>query len=148
MEDNEMTAEASSAGAPPEYVLVVAAAIRDLHGRWLLQQRPAGKHHGGLWEFPGGKVERGEQLRPALVREISEELGLTLDPALMRPLGFAESEGGEGRPPLVLLLFAAEATGAEPHGHEGQLWGWFSTEEVEALPLPPLDRALLPWLPD
>ena len=60
----------------PTWTCVVALALRDGKGRWLMHRRPADKHHGGLWEFPGGKVETGETPRNALVREIEEELGL------------------------------------------------------------------------
>ncbi len=128
-------------------MLVVAAAITDSAGKWLLQQRPAGKHHGGLWEFPGGKVDEGEDPRPALAREVAEELGLVLDPAAMQPLGFADEPAGNGRQALLLLLFGATVLVGEPHGHEGQLWGWFTLQDVAALPLAPLDRALLNCLP-
>ena len=139
---------AASPSAPRGPLLVVAAAIRDPRGRWLLQQRLPGKHHAGLWEFPGGKVEQGEAPRAALCREVSEELGLTLDPAALHPLGFAEDAGEGGGPALVLLLFGAGlglcATAA---GREGQRWGWFARAELEALALAPLDRALTAVLP-
>ena len=125
----------------------MAAAIGDSAGRWLLQQRPAGKHHAGLWEFPGGKVDDGEEPRPALAREVAEELGLALDPATMRPLGFADEPASDTRPSLVLLLFAATVLQGEPAGQEGQLWGWFTHAEAAALPLAPLDRVLLDSLP-
>ena len=59
----------------PTWTCVVALALRDGKGRWLMHRRPADKHHGGLWEFPGGKVETGETPRNALVRETEEELG-------------------------------------------------------------------------
>jgi 8-oxo-dGTP diphosphatase len=66
-------------------VVEVAAAIllRDgPHGEeFLLAQRPEGKVYSGYWEFPGGKVEPGETLRQALVRELQEELGITIDHA-------------------------------------------------------------------
>ena len=74
----------------PTWTCVVALALRDGKGRWLMHRRPADKHHGGLWEFPGGKVETGETPRNALVREIEEELGLVIEPAANQPLGGEE----------------------------------------------------------
>ena len=60
----------------PTATLVVAVALVDGEGRVLMQMRPRAKAHGGLWEFPGGKVEPGEGPESALVREIREELGI------------------------------------------------------------------------
>ena len=54
----------------PTWTCVAALALSDGNGRWLMHKRPIGKHHGGLWEFPGGKVEAGETPRNALIREI------------------------------------------------------------------------------
>ncbi len=62
--------------SPP--VHVAAAVIRDARGRILLTKRPEHLHQGGLWEFPGGKLDPGETIGQALVREIREELGLQL----------------------------------------------------------------------
>ena len=59
----------------PPPVLVVAAALRDAAGNLCLQRRPHGKHHGGLWEFPGGKVEPGESPEAALCRELAGPCG-------------------------------------------------------------------------
>ncbi|WP_347304120.1 NUDIX domain-containing protein [Croceibacterium sp. TMG7-5b_MA50] len=119
---------------PP--MLVVALCLRD-GDRLLLAERPPGKHHGGLWEFPGGKVEPDERPRAALVREIAEELFLRLDAAALIPTGFAEDQR------LLLLLFAASHDGAEVRALEGQRWGWFTRAEAADLPLAPLDRELL-----
>ncbi|MEE3217566.1 MAG: NUDIX domain-containing protein, partial [Pseudomonadota bacterium] len=49
----------------PTWTCVAALALSDGNGRWLMHKRPIGKHHGGLWEFPGGKVEAGETPRNA-----------------------------------------------------------------------------------
>jgi len=67
-------------------VLVVAAALVDDEGRVLIAQRPQGKQLAGLWEFPGGKVEAGETPELALIRELDEELGITVKQAAWRRL--------------------------------------------------------------
>jgi 8-oxo-dGTP pyrophosphatase MutT (NUDIX family) len=80
-------------------LLVVAGALvrgEGAEARLLLQQRPLGKHHGGLWEFPGGKVEPGETPAEALARELAEELGIAVDPADCVPLTFAVRSAHEG----------------------------------------------------
>jgi 8-oxo-dGTP diphosphatase len=124
-------------------MLVVAAALERADGRILMQRRPPGKAHGGLWEFPGGKVEPGETPRAALVREASEELAITLDPAALAPACFADSAANEGHPAIVILLYTARAWIGEPRAMEGGACGWFTRAEIAALAMPPLDYALL-----
>src|SRR5271154_3335214 len=70
-------------------VLVVAVALIDADGRVLIAQRPADKSMAGLWEFPGGKVEAGERPEAALIRELSEELGIEVKESCLAPLTFA-----------------------------------------------------------
>jgi 8-oxo-dGTP diphosphatase len=60
----------------PATLRVVAGALCDAHGRVLIAQRPAHKHMGGRWEFPGGKVAAAESECEALIRELREELGV------------------------------------------------------------------------
>jgi len=60
------------------FIHVVAAAVIDAAGRVLIAQRPAGKHLAGGWEFPGGKLEPGEERLSGLARELREELGITM----------------------------------------------------------------------
>jgi len=127
----------------PTFVPVVAAAICDGGGRLLLQQCPPGKRHAGQWEFPGGKVETGENLRFSLCREVSEELGLALEAEALVPAGFAEEPAMDGRPALVLFLYSCPIWRGIPEGREGQRWEWFSPAEAAMLDLPPMDRALL-----
>ena len=64
---------------------VVAGALIDKAGRVLLTERPAGKNLAGFWEFPGGKIESGETPRDALVRELNEELGISVNPQTLIP---------------------------------------------------------------
>ena len=122
----------------------MALALTDVDGRLLLQQRLPGKHHGGLWEFPGGKVEYGENPRFSLAREMTEELGLVLDPAAFKPSLLAD-EGHEKA--VVLFLYTAVYVIGEVAGLEGQNWGWFTLADATALPLAPMDRDLLERLP-
>lgn len=70
-------------------VLVAACALIDADGRVLLAERPAGKPMAGLWEFPGGKVETGERPEETLIRELKEELGITVSEPCLAPLTFA-----------------------------------------------------------
>ncbi len=124
----------------PTWLPVVALALFDHSGRILLQQRPVGKHHAGLWEFPGGKVESGELPRESLVREIAEELAIALDPGLLRSGYFAEEMGGKH---VVLFLYTSHQQGVSPTGLEGQEWDWFTLSEAAGLQLAPMDMALL-----
>nr|WP_269748146.1 (deoxy)nucleoside triphosphate pyrophosphohydrolase [Alteripontixanthobacter muriae] len=126
----------------PTWVPVVAAAILDPQGRALMQQRPEGKHHAGLWEFPGGKVKPGEKPRSALIRELAEELGISADETELVPVGFAdEGEDAQDRP-LVILLYKLSEFSGQPRSTEGAQIGWHTSETLLPLPLAPLDRYL------
>ena len=124
------------------WIAVVAGALFRNDGRWLMHRRPEGKHHAGLWEFPGGKVETGEIPAAALARELAEELGITCAAGDLFPCGFAETGGGNGGPALLLLLYRLGVWQGEPRALEGGAVGWFTPEEIAALPKPPLDRQL------
>lgn len=124
------------------WITVVAAALHRADGRWLMHRRPPGKHHAGLWEFPGGKVEDAEMPVQSLVRELAEELGIRCPEDACVPAGFAESGGGEGAPAIVILLYTTGVWEGEPQALEGGAVGWFTPDEVLALPKPPLDILL------
>ena len=126
----------------PSWVPVVAGALSRSDGCWLMHQRPLGKHHAGLWEFPGGKVEDDEMPMESLIRELREELGITCDPAQCQPVAFAESGGQEGPPAIVILLYTVTAWEGEPAALEGGEIGWFTPDEIRALAKPPLDVQL------
>ncbi len=73
---------------PAKIVLVAACALVDIDGRVLLAQRPEGKSMAGLWEFPGGKIEHGERPEETLIRELKEELGITVREDCLAPSDF------------------------------------------------------------
>ena len=81
--------DAGKRQAELKLVLVVACALIDADRRVLLAQRPEGKAMAGLWEFPGGKIEPGERPEETLIRELHEELGITVEEACLAPLTFA-----------------------------------------------------------
>ena len=121
---------------------MVAGALQGPDGRWLMQRRPEGKHHAGLWEFPGGKVEDPEMPAQSLCRELAEELGILCAPDSISPCGFAETGGAVTNPPIVILLYIVRDWEGDPQALEGGAVGWFTPTEALALPKPPLDIAL------
>lgn len=132
-----------SIGTKPEMlnILVVAAALIDRSGQFLVQRRPAGKQHGGLWEFPGGKVEPGETPEAALARELREELKIAVSPDAMMPLSFT-TEKAAGRH-LTLLLYTVRMWCGDPTPAEADEMRWVSSESVRDLPMPPADLPLV-----
>ncbi|WP_144097986.1 (deoxy)nucleoside triphosphate pyrophosphohydrolase [Croceicoccus sediminis] len=125
-------------------MLVVAAALLDGSGRALMHCRPLDKHHGGLWEFPGGKVDENESPADALCRELHEELGIAVDPGDLDPLSFVAGPPPRGATaPIVILLYTCRRWTGAPHAIEGEGIAWCDRAGCEALDLAPLDRVLL-----
>ena len=122
-------------------MMVVAAALVDREGRVLVQRRPAGKMMAGLWEFPGGKIEPGETPECALVRELDEELGITIDAALLKPAVFA-SEPLAGRH-MLLLLYICRSWEGSPRPLDAEELLWCAPESLRTLDMPPADRPLI-----
>lgn len=117
---------------------VVAAVIQDGRGRVLIGQRPSHKRHGGLWEFPGGKVHEGETLADAVTRELHEELGLTVTWIATEPL-YACQDPGQ---PFRILFLEASAQG-HPVLMEHQAVEWVSIPVPEELVLAPSDASFV-----
>ncbi|MCG6949097.1 MAG: 8-oxo-dGTP diphosphatase MutT [Acidobacteria bacterium] len=124
---------------PKREITVVAAVIRDVEGRVLLTQRPKGRHMGGLWEFPGGKINRGEHPTEALIRELDEELGIKI--AVDEPLTFAVHEEHDLR--ILLLFFRAHILAGSPRGREGQSLRWVAVSDLPSYRTPPADARLV-----
>lgn len=122
----------------PTMVPVVAVALVNGADEVLMQRRPPHKAHGGLWEFPGGKVEVAETLVSALLREIEEELGIALDAGAVEPLSFA----ARADQPHVVLLYICRQWRGEPAAIEASEIGWFAADRLAMLDMPPLDVPL------
>ena len=129
----------ASRGERRRELTVVAAVIRDGAGRVLLAQRPDDRHMGGLWEFPGGKVDDGEAPADALVRELREELGVAA--GIERPITFAVHE--EKGLWILLLFYAVRILDGEPKGKEGQAVAWVPVSELASYSTPPADGELI-----
>ncbi|MGH8492378.1 MAG: Nudix family hydrolase [Moraxellaceae bacterium] len=125
--------------------ILVAAAVIRRDGKVLIAQRPTDKHQGGLWEFPGGKVEAGETVEGALVRELLEELGITV--IASRPLIRITHDYPDKS--VCLDVYEVSAFEGEAHGREGQPVLWVMPEamtdyQFPAANLPILAAARLP----
>jgi mutator protein MutT len=118
---------------------VVAAAVTDASGRVLIAQRPQGKHLAGGWEFPGGKLERGEDRRAGLARELREELGITI--STPRPLIRVRHTYDYGG--VLIDMWVVPHYRGELSGLDGQALRWVSQEELEAVELLPADGPIV-----
>ena len=127
-------------------VLVAACALVDIDGRILLAQRPEGKSMAGLWEFPGGKVEAGERPEETLIRELYEELGITVNEACLAPLTFASHAYEDFH--LLMPLYVCRRWDGIPRAMEGQTLKWVRPVRLREYPMPPADEPLIPHLMD
>ncbi len=125
-------------------VLVAACALIDSERRVLIAQRPPAKSMGGLWEFPGGKVEANERPEATVVREMREELGVTIEESSLLPFAFAS----HAYPDFYLLmpLFLCRHWEGAILPREGQKVAWVRPDELESYPMPPADVPLIPML--
>lgn len=123
------------------YLFVVAVALVREDGRILVQQRAPGRSMAGLWEFPGGKVEPGETPERALIREIEEELSVSLAADALAPAVFASEPLGERH--LLLLLYVAHQWSGEAQPLDASAIRWVTVDEMRALEMPPADVPLV-----
>lgn len=127
-------------------LLVVACALIDADNRVLVTQRPEGKPLAGLWEFPGGKLEAGERPEPALIRELAEELGITVKEDCLAPLTFASHAYSEFH--LLMPLYICRRWQGTVAAQEGQALKWVRPGKLRELAMPPADEPLIPPLID
>ena len=126
--------------------LVVACALIDVDSRVLIAQRPEGKAMAGLWEFPGGKIEPGERPEATLIRELHEELGVTVKDACLAPLTFASYAYETFH--LLMPLYICRRWEGDVVAREGQKLAWVRVNKLRDYPMPPADIPLIPHLLD
>lgn len=127
-------------------LLVVAAALVDADRRVLIAQRPEGKQLAGLWEFPGGKVEPGERPEETLIRELAEELTITVKEPCLAPLTFASHRYEDFH--LLMPLYICRRWEGAPVAVEHQAIRWVKPARLRDFPMPPADEPLIPALID
>jgi len=126
-------------------VVVVACVLLGPDGSILLARRPVGRELAGLWEFPGGKIEPGEQPEEALVRELEEELGVRAKRENLVPLTFVSHSYREFH--LLMPLYLCETWQGDVAAEEGQQLAWVRPNELDRYDMPPADEPLKTSLP-
>lgn len=132
------SASESEAGVKEVHV-AVAVIVRD--GRVLIARRPDHVHQGGLLEFPGGKVEPGESVQAALVREIAEETGLRVPEDSLEPVIGIRHDYGDKR--VFLDVWETGAAEGEATGCEGQPVEWLAPDQLRDEDFPAANRPII-----
>ena len=120
-------------------VHVAVGVVRNNQGDILIARRPSHVHQGGLWEFPGGKVEAGESLQRALQRELHEELGIDITrcrPMIRIPHHYPDKQ-------VLLDVWLVEAFSGVPHGKENQPMKWCPASALWDLPFPVANQPII-----
>ena len=123
--------------------VIVAAGIVVEDGRVLLTQRKAGSHLEGMWEFPGGKVEAGEDPKAALRRELEEELGIDAEIGDIVDVAFHRYDEADM---AVLLLFyevSRRPGSAPPRALDVAAFSWGGRDALDPSRFPPADVGVL-----
>lgn len=118
---------------------VAAAVIDDGDGNIFLAKRPDDKHQGGLWEFPGGKVEPGESSEAALARELDEEIGIKVnqvEPLIQIPYHYSDKS-------VFLDVFRVTGFSGEAWGKENQEVRWVPLNELDSYPFPAANKPII-----
>lgn len=127
-------------------VLVAAAALVDPDGRVLIAKRKDAGFLGGLWEFPGGKVEAGETPEEALIRELREELGVDTWQSCLAPFTFVSHTYEEFH--LLMPLYICRKWDAQPVNRAHSQLKWIYPRDLNNYHMPPADKPLVAMLRD
>lgn len=127
-------------------LLVAACALIDKDGRILMSQRPEGKDLAGLWEFPGGKIEKNERPEQTIKRELWEELGIEPCESCLQAFNFVAHQYDDFN--LVMLLYLCRQWDGFAIPKEGQNLKWVFPDKIPKLNLVPADIPLAIELAD
>ena len=127
-------------------VIVASIALIDASDQILIAKRPNKKHLSGFWEFPGGKVEKGESPEYALIREVKEELNIDINNKCIAPLTFSEFNYEKFH--LLLLLYVCRRWEGEPMSMEKIEIKWVKVNTLRQYKMPPADDSLIYSLQD
>lgn len=122
---------------------IVAAGIVVERGKVLLSRRKKGTHLAGRWEFPGGKVEPGEDPRAALRRELEEELGIKVSVGEIVDVTFHRYEDADKAVLLLFFLAEREEGSPEPRVIDVADFKWAEATALDPTQFPPADVAIL-----
>ena len=125
--------------ADSSVVHVMAAVITNLQGEVLIARRPDDKHQGGLWEFPGGKLESDESRQQGLARELNEELGITVQSS--QPLIQIHHDYPDKS--VLLDVWRVTRFSGEAHGREGQQTQWVSPARLADYDFPAANQPII-----
>jgi 8-oxo-dGTP diphosphatase len=129
-----------------DILLVAACALIDADGRVLLAKRPPGRPLAGLWEFPGGKVEKGETPEAALIRELEEELAIVVPIKCLAPFTFASHSYEAFH--LLMPLYVSRKWQGEVQPQQGQEITWVRAKRLVDYAMLPADEPLKAMLRD
>lgn len=132
----------SGFGSKARVRVAVGVILNPERNRVLVTKRAEGAHQGGLWEFPGGKVEVGEDVQGALSRELHEEL--CIRPLQVEPLLVISHDYWDKQ--VMLEVWLVERFAGQPEGREGQPLRWVAVDELDELEFPPANAAILAQL--
>jgi len=129
-----------------DVIFVVACALVDKDGRVMAAQRPNGKDHAGLWEFPGGKIETGETAEQAIVRELYEELRIEPCESCVQPLTFTTHIASDRA--ITLLFYLCRQWDGFVTPTEGQGIKWLYPDRLTELSWVEADIPLVHYIRD